>query len=53
MELMFCMLINMKVIYNFILLFLMDLAGHAQSNQLILQYLPDILRKQLGMKLRT
>ena len=51
MKLIFCMLINMKVFYKLIVLFLMGLARHAQITRVNLQYLCVILRKKLGMKL--
>ena len=55
MKLMFCMLINMKVFYKLILLFLIVLARHAHNIGYFasLQYLCAILRKNLWMKLRT
>ena len=51
-KLMFCMLINMKLFYKLILLFLMGVVRHAQNTQASLHSLCDILRKKLGMKLR-
>ena len=51
-KLMFCMLINMKVFYKLILLFLMGVVRHAQNTQASLHSLCDILGKKLGMKLR-
>ena len=53
MKLMFCMLINMKVFYKLVVLFLMCLARHAQSTRVNLQYLCGILSKKSGMKLET
>ena len=43
-KLMFCMLINIKLFYKLILLFLIGLARHAQSIWASLQCLCDILR---------
>ena len=51
MKLMFCMLINMKVFYKLIVLFLKGLMRHVQSTRLNLQCLCDILRKKSGIKL--
>ena len=53
MKLMFCMLINMKVFYKLIVLFLMGWSRHPQSTRVNAQYLCDILRKKSGMKLGT
>ena len=53
MKFMFYMLINMKVFYKLIVLFLMGLAKHTQITWVNLQYLYDILRKKLGVKLGT
>ena len=53
MQLMFCMLISMKVFFKFILLFSIGLARDAQTTQGNYQYLFNILRKNLGMKLGT
>ena len=53
MQLMFCMTINKKVFYRLILLFLIGLVRHVQSNQASLQCLFDIWRKMLGVKLGT
>ena len=53
MKLMICMLINMKVFYKLIVLFLMGLAKHTQITWVNLQYLYDIFRKKLGVKLGT
>ena len=50
-ELIFYMLINMKVFYKLIVLFLIGLARHAQITRVNLQYLYVILRKKSGMKL--
>ena len=46
------MLINMNVFYKLIALFLMRLAGDAQSTRVNLQHL-SILRKKSRMKLGT
>ena len=53
MKLMFCMLINMDILYKVIVLFLMGLARHAQITWVSLQCLCDILRKKSEMKLET
>ena len=46
MKLIFSMLINMKVFYKLILLFLMGLARHTQNTQINLQWLCYILRRR-------
>ena len=51
MKLMFRILINMKVFYKLIVLFLMGLARHAQIIRVNLQYICYILKKKSGMKL--
>ena len=48
-----CMLIKMKVFYRLIVLFLMDLARHAQITCINLQCLCEILQKKPGIKLGT
>ena len=53
MKLMFCMLIEMKVFYKLIILFVMGLARDAQSTQLNLQCFCDISGEKSGMKLET
>ena len=53
MKLMFCIVINMKVFYKLIVLFLMGLARRAQVTLVHLEDLCDILRKKLGKKLGT
>ena len=52
MKLMFRMLIDKKVFYKLIILFLMGLARDAQSARLNLRCLCDISRKKTGMKLQ-
>ena len=50
-EIGFCMKINIKVFYKFILLFLLAVVRHAQSTQNYkLQYLFNISRKKWGME---
>ena len=44
-EVEFCMRIDMEIFYNLTVLFLMGLARHAQSTQVNLQYLCDILKE--------
>ena len=46
------MLINMKVFYKMIILFLMDLATHAQNTQINLQYLLQHLKKKVRNEVR-
>ena len=45
------LMLNMKIFYKLILLFLKGFSRHAQSTQVSLQCLFDILRKKLGIKL--
>ena len=47
------MLIDLKVSYKWIVLFLMGLAMHAQITYITLYYLWNILRKKSRMKLGT
>ena len=51
-ELMFCMRRNMKIFYKLIVLFLIFVQAYPKY-PVNLQYLFDILRKKLGMKLET
>ena len=53
MKLLFSMLIDLKVSYKWIVLFLMGLAMHAQITCITLYYLWNILRKKSRMKLGT
>ena len=51
-EVEFCMRIDMEIFYNLTVLFLMGLARHAQSTQVNLQYLCDILKKEFRNEVR-
>ena len=53
MKLMLCMLINIKVFYKLIVLFLMGLARHVQSTRVNFQCHCNISRKKSGVKLVT
>ena len=52
MKLMICMLINMKVFYKLIVLFLMGLARHAQNTWLNLQCILGYLKKEVRNEVR-
>ena len=47
-----CEWIDMEIFYNLTVLFLMGLARHAQSTQVNLQYLCDILKKEFRNEVR-